>query len=165
MSDTDNPRIGLASDHAGYEMKECIRGLLDKKGIPFIDYGTYTTDRVNYANYGHKLAEAIEKGEVSAGIAVCGSGNGINMTLNKHAAIRSALCWNEAITELARAHNNANVLALPGRFLSMDAVEKMVDTFLNTPFEGGRHQQRIEAIPISPAVDGRTHMPPISGSV
>ncbi|MDR2805163.1 MAG: ribose 5-phosphate isomerase B [Dysgonamonadaceae bacterium] len=147
MGNTDYPRIGLASDHAGYEIKEFIRGLLDKKGIPYIDYGTYTSDSVNYAEYGHKLAEAIEKEEVSTGIAVCGSGNGINMTLNKHAKIRSALCWNEKIAELARAHNKANVLALPGRFLSMDTVEKIVDTFLNTPFEGGRHQDRIDAIP------------------
>ncbi|MDR0543010.1 MAG: ribose 5-phosphate isomerase B [Dysgonamonadaceae bacterium] len=141
------PRIGLASDHAGYEMKEFIRVLLDKKDIPYIDYGTYTTDSVNYAEYGHKLATAIEKGEVSTGIAVCGSGNGINMALNKHAAIRSALCWNEEITALARMHNNANVLALSGRFLSMDLAEKMVDIFLHTPFEKGRHQERIDAIP------------------
>ncbi|GHV59296.1 ribose 5-phosphate isomerase B [Bacteroidia bacterium] len=147
MENTDSPRIGLASDHAGYEMKEFIRVLLDKKGIPHIDYGTYTTDSVSYAEYGHKLAEAIEKEEISAGIAVCGSGNGINMTLNKHVAIRSALCWNKEITTLARAHNNANVLALPGRFLSMDKVGKMVDIFLSTPFEGGRHQERIDAIP------------------
>ncbi|MDR1526382.1 MAG: ribose 5-phosphate isomerase B [Dysgonamonadaceae bacterium] len=149
MKDTDYPRMGLASDHAGYEIKEFVRILLDNKGIPYIDYGTYTTNSANYAEYGHQLAEAIEKGEVSAGIAVCGSGNGINMALNKHAAIRSALCWNEEITELARAHNNANVLALSGRFLSMNVVEKMVDIFLNTPFEGGRHQERIEAIPIA----------------
>jgi len=142
------PRIGLASDHAGYEVKEFIRMLLNKKDIPCIDYGAHSSESVDYAEYGHKLAEAIEKGEVSAGIAVCGSGNGINMTLNKHAIIRSALCWNEKVTALARAHNDANVLALPGRFLSMDLVEKMVDIFLNTPFEGGRHQKRIEEIPI-----------------
>jgi len=141
------PRIGLASDHAGYEVKEFIRMLLTKKDIPHIDYGTYSSESVNYAEYGHKLARAIEKGEVSAGIAVCGSGNGINMTLNKHAIIRSALCWNEEITTLARMHNDANVLVLPGRFLSMDLAEKMVDIFLNTPFEGGRHQKRIEEIP------------------
>jgi ribose 5-phosphate isomerase B len=148
MENADYPRIGLASDHAGYEIKEFVRVLLDKKGISYIDYGTHTTDSVNYADYGHQLAEAIEKGEVSSGIAVCGSGNGISMTLNKHAAIRSALCWNEEIVKLARAHNDANVLALPGRFLSMDMAEKMVDTFLSTPFEGGRHQDRIDAIPL-----------------
>jgi ribose 5-phosphate isomerase B len=143
------PRVGLASDHAGYEMKEFIRVLLDKKDIPHIDYGTYTTESVSYAEYGHKLAEAIESGEVSRGIAVCGSGNGINMALNKHAIIRSALCWNEEITCLARSHNDANVLALSGRFLSMDEVERMVDIFLNTSFEGGRHEERIEGIPLA----------------
>jgi ribose 5-phosphate isomerase B len=145
---THQERIGLASDHAGYELKEFVRILLDKKGIPYIDYGTYSTESVNYADYGHILAEAIETDEVCKGIAVCGSGNGINMTLNKHAAIRSALCWDEEITTLARQHNDANVLALPGRFLSLDLAEKMVDAFLNTPFEGGRHQTRIDAIPI-----------------
>jgi ribose 5-phosphate isomerase B len=143
-------RIGLASDHAGYELKEFIRILLDKKGIPYIDYGTYTTESASYALYGHKLAEAIEHGEVQWGIGVCGSGNGINITLNKHAVIRSALCWDEEITRLAREHNDANVLALPGRFLSMDLAEKMVDIFLNTPFEGGRHQERVDAMaPVS----------------
>lgn len=141
--------IGLASDHAGYEMKEFIRILLDKKDIPYIDYGTYTTESTNYAIYGHKLAEAFEKNEVQVGIGVCGSGNGINMTLNKHAHIRSALCWDEEITRLARSHNDANVLALPGRFLSMDLVAKMVEVFLETPFEGGRHQDRVNGIPIA----------------
>jgi ribose 5-phosphate isomerase B len=146
METNQNKRIGLASDHGGYELKEFVRILLDKKDIPYIDYGTYTTDSVNYPVYGHKLAEAIEQNEVQIGIAVCGSGNGINMTLNKHAKIRSALCWDEEITRLARQHNDANVLALPGRFLSLDIAEKMVDIFLNTPFEGGRHQERIAAI-------------------
>ena len=144
---TDYRKVGLASDHAGYELKEFIRILLDKNEIPYIDYGTYTTESVNYALFGHTLAEAIEQDKVQIGIAICGSGNGINMTLNKHAHIRSALCWNEEITQLARAHNDANVLALPGRFLSLDIVEKMVNIFLNTSFEGERHQARIEAIP------------------
>jgi ribose 5-phosphate isomerase B len=148
MENANHPRIGLASDHAGYELKEFIRILLDKKEIPYIDYGTYTTESTSYAIFGHKLAEAIEQGEIQLGIGVCGSGNGINMTLNKHASIRSALCWNEEITQLARAHNDANVLALPGRFLPLDLTEKMVDTFLNTPFEGGRHQARVDAIPL-----------------
>jgi ribose 5-phosphate isomerase B len=149
MESTNHQRIGLASDHAGYELKEFIRILLDKKEIPYIDYGTYTTESTSYTIFGHKLAEAIEQGEVQLGIGVCGSGNGINMALNKHAAIRSALCWDEEITRLARAHNDANVLALPGRFLALDLTEKMVDIFLNTPFEGGRHQDRVDAIPLS----------------
>jgi ribose 5-phosphate isomerase B len=141
-------KIGLASDHAGYELKEHIRTYLDKKDIPYIDFGTYSTESVNYAEFGHKLAKAVENEEVQTGIAVCGSGNGINMTLNKHATIRSALCWNEEIARLAKAHNNANILALPGRFIAPEEAEKMVDIFLNTPFEGGRHRTRIEAIPV-----------------
>ena len=145
---TVHPRIGLASDHAGFELKEHIRIYLDTKDIPYIDYGTYTIESTNYAVYGHKLAEAIEEDEVQMGIAVCATGNGINMTLNKHQHIRSALCWNEEITRLARLHNNANVMALPGRFLTPELAEKMTDIFLNTAFEGGRHQGRIDAIPI-----------------
>ena len=142
----DHQIIGLASDHAGYELKEFIRILLDKKDIPYIDYGTYTTESTNYPTFGHRLAEAIENEEVAIGIATCGSGNGINITLNRHEKVRSALCWNEEIVRLARAHNDANVLTLPGRFTSLDLAEKMVDTFLNTPFEGGRHQTRIDMI-------------------
>jgi len=139
-------KIGLASDHAGYELKEFIRKLLDKENIPYIDYGTHSAESTNYATYGHCLAKAIEQNEVQKGIAVCGSGNGINMTLNKHKDIRAALCWNEEIAQLARAHNDANVLALPGRFLSFDLAEKIIISFLNTSFEGGRHQSRVDAI-------------------
>jgi ribose 5-phosphate isomerase B len=146
---SNNPfKIGLASDHAGYELKEFVKSVLEKKNIFYIDYGTYTPQSASYAVFGHKLAEAIEKGEVQKGIGICGSGTGINITLNKHAAIRSALCWNEEITRLARAHNDANVLALPGRFLSNEDAEKMIAIFLNTPFEGGRHLTRVEAIPL-----------------
>jgi ribose 5-phosphate isomerase B len=145
----NNPlKIGLASDHAGYELKEFVKSILAKKNIACIDYGTHTPESANYAAFGHKLAEAIEKGEVQKGIGICGSGTGINITLNKHASIRSALCWNEEITRLARAHNDANVLALPGRFLSKEDAEKIVNIFLNTPFEGGRHLARVEAIPL-----------------
>ena len=145
-SNQQTQKIGLASDHAGYELKEYIRKLLDDKNIPYIDFGTYSTESTNYAIYGHRLAKAIEQNEVQKGIAVCSTGNGINMTLNKHKSIRSALCWNEEITQLARAHNDANVLALPGRFISLDLAEKIVNIFLNTPFDGGRHQSRIDAI-------------------
>jgi len=139
-------KIGLASDHAGYEVKEYIRNLLDKKNISYVDYGTYSIESTNYAIFGHRLAEAIEQGEVQKGIAVCSTGNGISMTLNKHQGIRAALCWSEEIARLARAHNDSNVLALPGRFISLDLVENLVNIFLNTPFDGGRHQCRIEAI-------------------
>ena len=139
-------KIGLACDHAGYELKEYIRKLLDKNKISYIDYGTYSAGSTSYAIYGHRLAEAIEQKEVEKGIAVCGSGNGINMTLNKHKCIRAALCWNEEITRLACAHNDANVLSLPGRFLPLDLTEKVVRIFLTTPFENGRHQCRVDAI-------------------
>jgi len=138
--------IGLASDHAGYELKEYIRNLLDKNNISYIDYGTHSAESTNYAIYGHRLAEAIEQGEVQKGIAVCSTGNGITMTLNKHKGIRAALCWNEEIARFARAHNDANVLTLPGRFISLDLAEKIINIFLNTSFEGGRHQSRVDAI-------------------
>ncbi|GHT41051.1 hypothetical protein AGMMS49965_10250 [Bacteroidia bacterium] len=148
MRNEANPTtpVGLAADHAGYELKEFIRTLLEKRNIPHIDYGTNTTESVNYPDYGHKLARAIESNEVERGIAVCSTGNGINMTLNRHPAIRSALCWNEETARLARQHNNANVMALPGRFIATALAEKMTDIFLNTPFEGGRHQLRVESI-------------------
>jgi len=142
-------KIGLASDHAGYEMKEFIRDLLDKKNIPYIDYGTYSTESVNYPVYGHCLAKAIEQDEVQKGIAICGTGNGISMTLNKHPGIRAAVCWSEEIARLARAHNDANVLSLPGRFISFDLAEKITTLFLNTSFDGGRHQCRVDAIDLS----------------
>ncbi|MDR1764224.1 MAG: ribose 5-phosphate isomerase B [Dysgonamonadaceae bacterium] len=144
-----NIKIGLASDHAGFELKERIKRFLEKQGYSCVDYGTYSKESVSYAFFGHQLANAVEKKDVSLGIAVCGSGNGINMALNKHQGIRSALCWNEDIAYYARAHNDANVLALPGRFISTETAKKMVTKFLNTPFEGGRHKQRIDAIPLN----------------
>jgi len=139
-------KIGLASDHVGYELKEYIIKLLESNSIQYIDYGTYSNESTNYAIFGHRLANAIEQNEVQKGIAICSTGNGISMTLNKHKNIRAALCWNEEIAKLARAHNDANVLSLPGRFISLYLAEKIVHTFINTSFEGGRHQCRIEAI-------------------
>ena len=144
-----NPRIGLASDHAGYELKEHIRKFLEHKNIPYIDYGTHSAESANYAVYGHRLAKAIEEKEVGEGIAVCGSGIGISMTLNKHKGIRSAVCWNEEIARLARTHNDANVLALPARFISHDLAENIIDIFFDTAFEGGRHQIRVDSIDLS----------------
>src|SRR5215470_2712838 len=138
-----SPLIGLASDHAGYNLKAFIQIFLSNQNISYINYGTHTVDSVDYPTYGHKLAEAIENGEVSIGIGICGSGNGINMTLNKHQKIRSALCWNEEIARLAREHNDANVLVLPARFLSQEETMRIIDIFLNTSFEGGRHRKRI----------------------
>jgi len=140
--------IGLCSDHAGYELKEYVKNILDKKGIAYKDFGTNSTQSVDYADYAHPLANAIEKGDVDSGIAVCGSGNGIAITLNKHQGIRAALCWGEELASLARAHNNANILVMPGRFISREEATKIVEAYLNTPFEGGRHQNRINKIPI-----------------
>jgi len=142
--------IGIASDHAGFEMKTYIISLFKEKGIVYKDFGTYSTDSTDYADYAHPLALAVEHGECYPGIAICGSGNGINMTMNKHQGIRSALCWNAEIARLARAHNDANVLALPGRFISEDEAYHILVAFLNTPFEGGRHQGRIDKIPCAP---------------
>jgi ribose 5-phosphate isomerase B len=141
--------IGLTSDHAGYELKEFVKILLSSQNTLYIDYGTYTSDSVSYSFYGHKLAEAIETGDIFIGIGICGSGNGINMTLNKHQKVRSALCWNEKIARLAREHNDANVLALPSRFIIKEEVQKIIDVFLNTPFKGGRHKKRVETIPLN----------------
>lgn len=140
--------IGLASDHAGFAIKEFVRGLLDAKGLAYKDFGTFTPESFDYPDAAHPLANAIEKGEIYPGIAVCGSGNGIAITLNKHQGIRAALCWEAEIARLARAHNDANVLVLPGRFISEEEAQKALEIFLSTPFEGGRHQRRIDKIPV-----------------
>ena len=144
----ENCPVGLACDHAGYEMKEFVIGLLEAEGIAYKDFGTYSTDSVDYPDYAHPLATAVEKGECYPGIAICGSGNGITITLNKHQGIRAALCWNEEIARLARLHNDANIVSMPGRFIDQVMAAKIVETFLNTEFEGGRHQKRIDKIPV-----------------
>ncbi|MBE6281715.1 MAG: ribose 5-phosphate isomerase B [Bacteroides sp.] len=140
--------IGLASDHAGYELKEYIKTWLVAKGYTFKDFGTYSADSCDYADYAHPLAEAVEAGECYPGIAVCGSGQGIGITLNKHQGIRAALCWIPEIAHLARQHNDANILVMPGRFIDQDMANKIMDEFFNTDFEGGRHQARIEKMPV-----------------
>ncbi len=140
--------IGLASDHAAFPLKQFVKQYLEEKGIAYKDYGTYTEASCNYADFGHALAEGIEKGEVYPGIAMCGSGEGISMTLNKHQGIRAGLCWIPEIAHLIRQHNDANVLVMPGRFIDNDMARKIMDEYLNTEFEGGRHQARIDAIPI-----------------
>lgn len=147
ISKTDRP-IGLASDHAGFEMKQHIIETFKNSGIKFIDFGTFSTDSVDYPDFAHKLGTAIDKGECELGITLCGSGNGISMAINKHQKVRAALCWTLEIAKLARQHNNANVLSLPARFISLDECDKMVEAFFNTPFEGGRHQNRIDKIPL-----------------
>ncbi len=121
--------------------------MLRQKGIPYKDFGAYTAESTDYADDAHPLADAVEKGECYPGITICGTGNGISMTVNKHQGIRAALCWNKEIAFLARAHNDANILSLPGRYLNKEEVYEILVTFLNTPFEGGRHERRIKKIP------------------
>ncbi|MBR5241144.1 MAG: RpiB/LacA/LacB family sugar-phosphate isomerase [Muribaculaceae bacterium] len=124
--------VGLACDHAGYEAKEVIKSLLTEMGVEVKDFGCYTTDSVDYPDFAHPLASAVENGECYPGFAVCGSGNGINMTLNKHQGIRSALCWTEEIASLARQHNDANVCVMPGRFIPEETVKAIAKIFLET---------------------------------
>ncbi len=145
---TKKIKIGLASDHAGYEMKKALIEYLKQKGYEVKDFGTYSSESVDYPDFAHPLAEAVEKGECDYGISLCGSGNGINMTVNKHQGIRSALCWMHEIARLARLHNDANICALPARFISIYMAKELIDIFLNTPFEGGRHKRRIDKIPL-----------------
>ncbi len=139
-------KIVLAADHAGFGLKEKIKEHLENKGIDVKDLGTDSPDSVDYPDFGHKLASEIENGNFSYGISICGSANGINMTTNKHQGIRSAICWSEEIARLARLHNDANICSLPARFVEEKLALKMVDIFLNTGFEGGRHKRRIEKI-------------------
>lgn len=141
-------KIGIASDHAGYEMKEFLTGFLDSMGYEIVDFGAPSAESFDYPDSAHPLAFAVENGEVDLGIALCGSGNGISMTLNKHQKIRAALCWTPELAELARKHNNANICSLPARFIDNMQAAAIVDIFLNTEFEGGRHQRRVEKIPL-----------------
>ena len=140
--------IALAADHAGFPIKEVIKNYLNQKGIKVKDFGTYLEESSDYADFAHPMASAVENKEYEIGISVCGSGNGINMTANKHQGIRAALCWNSEISELARLHNDANICSIPGRYVSEEEAISIVDKFLNTDFEGGRHQRRIEKIPL-----------------
>lgn len=144
MSET----IGLASDHAGYELKQYVKTYLDAHHIAYHDFGTLTTESCDYPDFGHALGRAIDAGEFSRGIAICGSGVGISIVLNKHAHVRAALCWNEQIAQLARQHNDANVLVLPGRFVTTSEACLMLNAFFTTEFEGGRHARRVAKIPI-----------------
>jgi ribose 5-phosphate isomerase B len=139
--------IPIGCDHAGYELKQHLIAHLQAKGYEVQDFGTHSSDSIDYPDYGHPVAEMVEANIGMLGIVICGSGNGINMTVNKHQGIRSALCWNKETAELARQHNDANILALPARFISTDLAIEMVDLFLTTPFEGGRHQNRVNKIP------------------
>lgn len=139
-------KLAIVSDHAGFYLKEKVLKYLIKEKLDVKDLGSFTDENVDYPDFGHPLANAVSAGEFDLGISICGSGNGINMTVNKHPGIRSALCWNEEISRLARAHNDANICALPGRFISESEAYLIVKTFINTSFEGGRHQRRIDKI-------------------
>jgi ribose 5-phosphate isomerase B len=138
--------IPIGADHAGFQLKEKIKDYLIKKGYEVKDFGCFSEDSIDYPDYGHPVADMVENNNGLKGILICGSGNGINMTANKHQGIRSALCWNKEIALLARQHNDANIIALPARFISFEEAIEMVDVFLHTDFEGGRHQQRINKI-------------------
>lgn len=144
----EKKKIAIVSDHAGFYLKQKVISFLIKEKMEIKDLGSYTDEKVDYPDFGHLLATAVSEGEYEMGISICGTGNGINMTANKHPGIRSALCWNEEIARLARAHNNANICALPGRFISESEAYLIVKTFINTPFDGGRHERRIEKIPL-----------------
>lgn len=140
-------KIAMASDHAGFRLKEIVKKHLEEKGITVKDFGTYSEDSCDYPDFAHPAACAVESGEFPLGIAMCGSGNGIQMTLNKHQGIRAALCWLPELASLARRHNDANILVLPARFIDEENALQIVDAFLEAPFEGGRHQRRVDKIP------------------
>jgi ribose 5-phosphate isomerase B len=138
-------KISMGSDHAGFELKEIIKEYLSKKDIEIVDFGCYSSDRVDYPDYAHKVANSLVN-DCEYGILVCGSGNGISMAANKHNGIRAAVCWNTELAILSRQHNDANILSLPARFISNEESLSCVDLFLSTEFEGGRHTDRVEKI-------------------
>jgi len=138
--------IAMASDHGGYEMKEYLIKKLASIGYEIKDFGTFSEDSVDYPDFIHPLAHAVNEGAYKTGIILCGSGNGAQMTANKYSNVRAALCWDEEQTRLSREHNNANILSLPGRFVSFKQAWDMVQLFISTPFEGGRHERRVEKI-------------------
>ena len=139
-------KIAIGSDHAGFNYKEVIKDHLRQAGHDVDDLGTFTEASCDYPDYAHAVAHAVEQGQTEMGVLVCGSANGVAITANKHAGIRAAICWEKEIAILARSHNNANIICIPARFVSTDATFEMVDTFLSTPFEGGRHQTRVGKI-------------------
>lgn len=138
--------IAIGADHAGFEYKELLKKHLEKNGHQVKDFGTYNHDSVDYPDFAHPVASAVEKKEFELGVLICGSANGVAITANKRQGIRAAICWTEEIASLARQHNNANIVCIPARFVSSDLAEKITDKFLATPFEGGRHETRVNKI-------------------
>jgi ribose 5-phosphate isomerase B len=138
--------IAIGSDHAGFDYKEDLISFLEGKGLAYHDHGTHSKESVDYPDFAHPVASAVENGDASFGILLCGSANGVAITANKHQGIRAAVCWGEELAKLAREHNNANVICIPARFVREGDAEKMVDIFMHTDFEGGRHQRRVEKI-------------------
>lgn len=139
-------KIAIGCDHAGFELKEKLKGYIQSKGWDVVDFGAHSAERADYPDFAHRVATAVENKQVNYGLLMCGSGNGINMTANKHKGIRSALCWTAEIAELARLHNDANILTLPARFIKEEEAKKCVEVFYNTAFEGGRHADRVNKI-------------------
>ena len=138
--------VAIGCDHAGFEYKEDIISFLEGKGLEYKDFGTYSTDSVDYPDFAHPVATSVENNETAFGILLCGSANGVAITANKHQHIRAAVCWGEELAELSRKHNNANIICIPSRFVREGDVEKMVEIFIHTEFEGGRHQTRVKKI-------------------
>ncbi|MCW3081381.1 ribose 5-phosphate isomerase B [Segetibacter sp.] len=138
--------IAIGADHAGFEYKTAIVAHLNKLGFQISDFGTYSPDSVDYPDFAHPTATSVENKETAFGILICGSANGVAITANKHKGIRAGLCWQKEVAELTRKHNNANILCIPARFVSLNVAIDIIDTFLNTPFEGGRHQARVNKI-------------------
>ncbi len=141
-------KVAFACDHAGYELKKFLIGLMRERGYEIEDFGTHSTESCDYPDYAHPAADAVESGECAFGVAMCGSGNGICMTLNKHQGIRAALCWLPEIAALAKQHNNANILVIPARFVSRDEAVEILDAYLDATYEGGRHERRVGKIPM-----------------
>ncbi|HEX8059709.1 MAG TPA: ribose 5-phosphate isomerase B [Cyclobacteriaceae bacterium] len=140
------PKIAIGADHAGFELKEKMTEWLKRSGFDSKDFGTYSSESADYPDFAHPVALAVEKKECDLGILICGSGNGVAITANKHQGIRAAICWNEELASLARQHNDANILCLPARYISGDLAMKIADKFLSSSFEGGRHERRVKKI-------------------
>ena len=155
--------LAIGSDHAGFEFKaQLVNYLRDVKGVALRDFGTYSADSVDYPDFAHPVANAVESGEYAFGILLCGSANGVAISANKHAHIRAAICWENEIALLARKHNDANVLCIPARFVSIKLAVEMTDTFIDTAFEGGRHSLRVDKIDLPQDHDGDTDAPGVS---